>query len=84
MEQTGDSRRIRVAGASIGVDNVQHGASGLVHERLIPKCTGEQLQGLPGLVEAALRKPLFVQRAATLEMLAQGLSGPDSELRSTQ
>ena len=64
-------------------DDVQHSASGFVHEPLVFERAGEKLQRWPCLVDPAFREPSLIQRVAANQMLAQGSDGPLAEMHGS-
>ena len=63
----------------IADDKLQYGLPGIVRQRLVPKRSGEQAEGFPGLVETAFGQSALVHGEAAHQMFPQGAGGPLAE-----
>ena len=63
----------------VACDEFENGLSGIVHQRPVPQCPGEQVESLPGFVQAALGKTAFVRGEAAFQMVPQRAGSPLTE-----
>src|SRR5882672_2351546 len=69
-------------GRCIADDEIQHGAAGVVHQRLVLQRTGQEVERLPRLEQTALGQPGLIDGVALHQMFAQHSRGPLAELHT--